>query len=249
MTVTHRAGTRVPMQQGAEPLRDDEIKGAWTFKSEEVAGKFDQHVREQLPWYDTLSRFTADVAVSFIPRDGVIYDIGASTGNITSLLSESIEEKSATAISIEPSHQMSALWKGSGDLLVVPAENIDFNNKRADLVIMFLTLMFVPPKHRDEFVTKILKSVNPGGAVIIVDKGYIDVPMAQVACKAATVAEKNRQGTSAEAYVRKELSLRGEQRPTSASRLSDIAASNLFDCQEFFRFGEFYGLLLIKSSI
>jgi tRNA (cmo5U34)-methyltransferase len=35
------------------------IPEQWTFKCEEVAKGFDDHVREQLPWYDIATRIIA----------------------------------------------------------------------------------------------------------------------------------------------------------------------------------------------
>jgi tRNA (cmo5U34)-methyltransferase len=37
---------------------------SWSFESREVANKFDEHVREQLPWYDMITD-----AVVYITRN------------------------------------------------------------------------------------------------------------------------------------------------------------------------------------
>lgn len=230
-------------------LGGDEVPQTWTFEDSAVAEKFDQHVREQLPWYDPLSRFVADVAVSFLPSYGVLYDIGASTGNITKLMRQSIIEKNVRAISIEPAHAMSELWEGEGELHIIDAQSYNFEEHRPDVAIMFLALMFMPPSERMGFMRRLLSALQPGGAILVVDKGYIGLPAAQVACKAATVAEKMRQGCAGESYVVKELSLRGEQRPTDDIAIFDLAIQHNFGIEEIFRFGEFYGLLLVKNTI
>ena len=38
------------------------IPKSWTFKDNQVAKKFDSHVREQLPWYNILTNLVAIVA-------------------------------------------------------------------------------------------------------------------------------------------------------------------------------------------
>jgi tRNA (cmo5U34)-methyltransferase len=232
-----------------KPLDWNETPDAWTFKSDAVAQKFDDHVREQLPWYTPLSRYVADMAVSFLPRGGLFYDIGASTGNITKLLADDLNAKDAEAWSIEPSHQMAKLWEGHGDLSIIEAENIDFTRRPPDVSILFLVLMFMKTAERTEFLGKLFAATQPGGAVIIVDKGYVAVPEVQVACKAAQLAGKLRSGTPGDSYVKKELSLRGEQRPTDAKQIQIQAVEQGFVVEQFFRFGEFYGLAAIKKAI
>lgn len=225
------------------------IPDAWTFKSDEVAESFEDHVRSQLPWYDTLSRYIADLAVSFLPTGGTLYDIGASTGNITSLMADDLLTKSARVFSIEPSHQMAKRFAGHGQLFVIEAERVNFRRDPPDVAIAFLTMMFIRPSDRGNFLRDLMVAINPGGALILVDKGYMNDQAVQVACKAAQLAGKRRKGTSGDAYMTKELSLRGEQRPTNYRTVIEIGETYGLHGEEIFRFGEFYGLLLIKDSL
>ncbi len=232
-----------------ESLQPEETPGAWSFKSGAVAAKFDDHVREQLPWYDVLSQYTADLATSFIPNGGLVYDIGASTGNMARLLEGTLENKGARIVSVEPSFEMLAHFHGPGELLATDAERIDYSADRPDVVILFLTLMFMKPAARRDFLSKLLWNLQPGGAILLVDKGYLDHPQIQVACKAAQLAQKMRSGAPAQSYITKELSLRGEQRPSSGYVIGEMMNAADFVYEEVFRFGEFYGLLGVKRSV
>ena len=233
----------------AAVLQADETPEAWTFESAEVAAKFDDHVREQLPWYEALSRFTAEVAVSFIPRNGVVYDIGSSTGNMARLIETAAKGKSPIFFSVEPSRDMADRWRGPGTLLVMPGDQVDYIAHPPDVAVLFLCVMFMDPGTRSAFINKLADAVRPGGAIIIVDKGYLGSPRAQVACKAAQLAEKLRCGTPSEGYAAKELSLRGEQRPTDKELLREALEAANFEVEEFFRFGEFFGQLAIKRGL
>lgn len=235
--------------ENATRLQADETPTAWSFKSDAVADKFEQHVREQLPWYDALSRYVCDLVVSFLPQRGVVYDIGASTGNITKLLCDTREAKGATFVSIEPSHQMTKNWAGTGELWTIDAETVDYSRKRPDVAVLFLTLMFMRPGEREQFLAKLFEAVVPGGAVILVDKGYLGVPAVATAAKTALLASKLRSGSPADAYVSKELSLRGEQRPTDQGAVLELARLHGFDGERIFQFGEFYGLALVKRAL
>jgi len=59
------------------------IPDDWTFKSQDIAAHFDQHVKEQLPWYDLITKVIVCIARHYIESNGLVYDIGCSTGNIT----------------------------------------------------------------------------------------------------------------------------------------------------------------------
>ena len=47
----------------------------WTFK-EGFANKFDSHVREQLPWYELVTESVAYITRNYLPKSGLVYDIG-----------------------------------------------------------------------------------------------------------------------------------------------------------------------------
>jgi len=66
-----------------------QIPQNWTFKSDHIANNFDQHVREQLPWYDLATFATAQMARHFVPQGGKVYDIGCATGNMGRVLAGS----------------------------------------------------------------------------------------------------------------------------------------------------------------
>lgn len=230
-------------------MTSEDTPRAWTFRDDTVAAKFDEHVRSQLSWYEPTAQYVADMAVNFLPKNGVLYDIGASTGNMTKLLADDIKAKGVVSFSIEPSHQMAKMWAGKGDLLVVEAEQVDFRARKPDCAILFLVLMFMLPERREAFMRSLLRSVTPGGAVFVVDKGFMHVPNVQIACKTALMAAKRRAGQHGDAWVTKELSLRGEQRPTDQEQLERIFQDEGFAYEQFFQMGEFYGYLAIRRTL
>ena len=215
-----------------EPLA---IPRDWTFKNVEVADKFDAHVREQLPWYDLTTGVVAHVARHYIPQNGVVYDIGASTGNVGRAIAETLRARNATLIPLESSKEMCAIYSGPGQILNEDATNYAF--KPFDLCVCFLVLMFMTPFQRMQLIEKLIRTVNLGGAILIFDKcqpvhGYPATVMQRL-----TLAGKVSAGASASDVIAKELSLAGAQRPLAKSELPDTAI-------EIFRFGEFAGWLI-----
>ena len=211
-----------------------EIPRNWTFKTSDVADNFDRHVREQLPWYDLTTGVVSHVARHYIPQDGLVYDIGASTGNIGNAIANTLIDRKAKFIAIDNSEAMSAIYNGPGELVITDAA--DYNYKAFDLAVLYLCMMFIPPSKRCAFIQKLTKLIKPGGAIIVFDKfepqgGYISSVLWRLA-----LAGKAAAGVSSQEILEKELSLAGVQRPLSVNELPPSV--------EIFRFGDFAGYII-----
>lgn len=207
----------------------------WTFKSPDVAAAFDRHVREQLPWYDLATGIVSHVARHYIPDDGVVIDIGASTGNVGRAIADTLTRRKATFLGIDNSPDMVAAYQGPGTCVVGDAASYDYDAARPDLIIAFLVLMFIPVAKRPWLIQRLKQAVRPGGAVLIFDKmaqsgGHLGSVVYRL-----TLAAKYEAGASPEEVIRKELSLAGVQRPMAEHELEGFTP--------IFRFGDFAGFL------
>jgi tRNA (cmo5U34)-methyltransferase len=203
----------------------------WTFKSNYVAQGFDQHVREQLPWYDLMAGATAHIARHYLPEGGTVLDIGGSTGNLGTLLQPALEARKARYVAIDNAEEMAAAYRGPGSLVVDDVRTMDIPEH--DVCVLFLVLMFIEPRLRVGVLQKIAAQTRGGGIVIIVDKlagigGYLGTVLSRL-----TLAGKKASGVSGDEIIAKELSLAGIQRP--------MQFTDLHDYTEVFRFGEFFG--------
>jgi len=192
-------------------MPDSWIPGNWTFKDPEVAKRFDSHVRETLPWYDLATHGTAHLIKAYAPEKGRIYDIGASTGNIGRSIAETVETRRIDLIGIESAREMQEMYKAPGKLLI--ADALDYEYENFDIAVLFLTLMFIPVNSRETLLNKLHKRLNPGGAIIIVDKiplasGYLGSTIHRW-----TMKQKQIGGITLNEIAEKELSLVGVQRP------------------------------------
>lgn len=215
--------------------------GAWTFNDPAIADAFDQHVREQLPWYEMATGAVAHIARHYIPEGGLAYDLGASTGNIGRSIADVLERRHARLIPVEPSPDMAALYRGPhpDNLLQQPAQMVDF--EPFDFAVLFLTMMFVPVPERAGLLARLRARLQPGGAIVIVDKcpaaaGYVATVLWRL-----TLAGKMATGCDPAEIVAKELSLGGVQRPLDPQTLGP-------DALEFFRFGEFAGWIIERGG-
>jgi len=220
----------------AEDLRT--IPEEWTFKADEVAENFDAHVRSQLPWYDLATRAVAHIARHYIPPSGgLVYDLGASNGNIGRALAKEIVGRGADYVAIDDSEEMVAKFDAPGR--IVCADVSEFEFEPFDVAICFLCMMFVPLAKRGKVLANLNRAAKPGAVIIVVDKDLAPTGYPSVVLHRMTLAMKAEAGVSPELIVAKEMSLGGIQRPTDLRDIRDLLPWKPVD---FFRFGEFYGI-------
>jgi tRNA (cmo5U34)-methyltransferase len=219
------------------------IPADWSFDSAEVAAGFDTHVRAHLPWYDLMTGALTLVARHFIPERGLVYDIGASTGNVGRALAPTLAARQAKLIALDTSPAMIRQYRGPGRVLQADARTYPFRS--ADLIVCALVLMFIPPADRAALVAKLLASLKPGGALLLVDKedappGYIGTVLRRL-----TWAAKAEAGECAADILAKDLSLAGLQRPIPPDLRS---GGQGVAWAEWFRYGEFGGWVGVKGD-
>lgn len=212
-----------------------EVPKHWTFRSRAVAKHFDQHVRESLPWYELATNAVAHFGRHYIPRNGVVYDIGASTGNIGLALKETLIQRQARFFAIEESREMADRYEGPPQLVVADAVSFDYT--QFDFAVCFLVFMFLPVDTRSSFLRRLQSLTKSGGALVIVDKVQMPPGYVGTAFSRLTLQQKLAVGAKPDDILRKELSLAGYQRPLDPLTLPKVA-------RPFFQVGEFVGWIL-----
>ena len=214
---------------------------SWTFDTPEIANKFDAHVREQLPWYDMVTDAVVYIARNYLPEFGTVVDIGASTGNMVDKLMPLTLERLADVVAIEKSISMCEVLKNKykkSDCVVV--ENSDVTKgdlPKADVYILFLTMMFIPIDKRKALIDSMRANCKQGGVIVVVDKVYDHGGYFATVLKRLTMQFKLQQGAKPEDVLNKEMSLAGVQIPIDPAILGE-------DAKQFFRMGEFAGWVI-----
>ena len=215
------------------------IPKVWTFKDKEIANNFDEHVREQLPWYDFATSSITHIARHYVQQDGNVYDLGASTGNIGNSIKSILKERNCSFTAIDNSAEMvSAYTCEYGDIIHHNIE--DYKYKNFDFCTLFLTLMFVSPKAREELLDEFYNKCTVGGAIVIFDKevntdGYFGIVNYRL-----NLLEKVKSRTNYKDIIDKELSLSGIQRPLDKKTLQK------YNAKLFFKFSNFVGYIIEK---
>ena len=219
-----------------------QIPNDWTFKNLEVAKGFDAHVKATLPWYDLATGAVAHVARHYLHNKGLIYDIGASTGNIGRALADVIAARDARLIAIDDSEAMADKYDAPGKLVIADAMTYDY--EEFDVAVCMLVMMFLPPISRKRWLQDLCKKMKRGGVIILLDKcegppGYLSTVMHRL-----TIAGKVSTGIKSDEIIAKELSLSGIQRPIPYGFVQNAVS----DVNEFFRFGDFAGWVITRPE-
>ena len=148
------------------------------------------------------------------------YDFGASTGNVELALSSMINSRSINFIPVEKCKEMAERYKGEstvviGDFLTVFVNEFSF-------ATCILSLCFVHPSKREDFIDSLKSSCMVGGAFVILEKmkskaGYLGTALNRV-----TWRNKIQNGECIEMVVNKELSLSGVQYPLSEKEVEGM---------------------------
>ena len=215
----------------------------WTFKTENVAGHFNQHVREQLPWYDLATGMVAHLARNFVTINGQVYDIGTSTGNIAECVASVVKDRHATLTAIDESQAMISQYKSAG--IAVCCDAAEYKYKSYDFAVCFLMLSFVAKPKRARLLNKLAKKIENGGCLLVVDKFEMPKGYASNVLRNLTIAGKAASGAVAADIVRKQLSLIGVQRPLQKQELTNLPMVTAKKC---FQFGEFAGWMVMSNK-
>ena len=155
-----------------------EIKKASDFKfGAKVAGVFDDMVSRSVPFYGEMQRMIAELAATHAKSGTDIYDLGCSTGT-TMIGMDTMVAKDIRFIGIDDSPEM--LDKCRAKLneinftrpyeLYIEDLNKGVIIRNASVVVCCLTLQFVRPLYREKLVKQIAEGLQPGGALILVEK-------------------------------------------------------------------------------
>lgn len=162
-----------------DKIFDEPIKKASDFAfNNKVAGVFDDMVTRSVPFYVEMQRMMSELVADHCGEDGVIYDLGCSTGATMIMMDQTVPQQ-IKFVGIDDSAPM--LEKCRTKLQEVgmkrpySLEVADLNTglvplPNASVVILCLTLQFVRPIAREKLLRNIFEQLNPGGVLIVIEK-------------------------------------------------------------------------------
>jgi tRNA (cmo5U34)-methyltransferase len=211
-----------------------------------IAGEFDAHVREQLPWYDMVVNIVCYLIRSYLQNGGILYDIGCSTGNIARKILDTAVSRDCEIIGIDKERGMFRYYPEHERVITFHGDCMTYNYEPYDAALLFLTCQFLDVNKRAEYLKQLYEKKKKNGIIIIVDKFLMDLPVLNhtgvyynSVINKFNMLLKLENGINAEDILNKELSLTGVQVPLNRSELPGE------DQLEFFAMGDFRGYVII----
>jgi tRNA (cmo5U34)-methyltransferase len=154
------------------------IEKSSDFKFDEsVVNVFNDMVVRSVPLYSEIQRMIAEISQEYACPGSSIYDLGCSTGT-TLIALDKVVDSSARFVGVDESKEMLDKCKTNfvennprRQMNVVHADlNHGVIIDNASVVILCLTLQFVRPINRPRLLQSVYKQLQPGGALILVEK-------------------------------------------------------------------------------
>ncbi|MBP7554649.1 MAG: carboxy-S-adenosyl-L-methionine synthase CmoA [Chitinophagaceae bacterium] len=163
---------------GKDEVFKTEIEQVSDFKfGANVASVFDDMVNRSVPYYGEMQRMMAELAADHAREGSDVYDLGCSTGT-TMVGMNTLVNPGIRFVGIDDSAEMLDKCRSKltelGFTRPFDLRCADLNQgveiENASVVVLCLTLQFVRPIYRERLIKDIYKGLNPGGALILIEK-------------------------------------------------------------------------------
>jgi len=201
---------------------------------------FDIHIDKSIPNYSFLISAVKSISDYFVTENGVIYDIGCSTGKLLKSL---------------PYNCKKVGYDNSNLLPESENENLIFQNKdvtkevaldNAQIIYSIFTLQFIEPIERINLLQNIYDSLNEGGIFILCEKVYQNDGKLQEILTFSHYDYKSQHFTLNEIFS-KEKDLRFIMKPkTLEDNLQDLKRVGFKTSTTFFQSFNFVGIIALK---
>lgn len=229
-------------------------KDKWEF-DDSVSDIFEEMLQRSIPQYTVMRDSVVTLASHYVSPGGYVIDLGCSRGEMIARLIQSIGAGNHY-VGCDVSAPMMAAAKDRFSHYqqgIVSIRECDLRREypklpvQANVVLSVLTLQFIPIEYRQQLLGRVVQSLKPGGAFIVVEKVLGASPDIDDLMVEKYYEMKSRNGYSDYEIDRKRLSLEGVLVPMKAKwnedNLRDAGFSRV-DC--FWRWMNFAGWLAVK---
>jgi tRNA (cmo5U34)-methyltransferase len=169
-------------------MRDELFSGKidlvdFTF-DKQVVDVFDDMVRRSVPGYQSMIEMVGLIVKTYGQDNSYYYDLGASTGAVALALALNNPHQHNRIIAVDNSVEMVKKCKKNLDGKITNFEVIcsdinDISCENSSIVVLNLTLQFIPVEQRQALINKIYQGLNPGGVLVVSEKIHFDDPKQQ----------------------------------------------------------------------
>lgn len=221
----------------------------WEFKGA-VVDVFEEHVSKSVPLYFEAHNAILSLSDFFIKKCSICYDMGCSTGLLINKIAERHANKNAKFIGIDLECDMIKYAENkypNNNVSFINADICDYDLTEASLIISYYTLQFIEYKYRSSLLKKIYDSLEPGGAFILYEKVYAELPRFQDILNSVYFDFKVSNGYELNEVLSKSLSIRGVLNPNSTKEnLKILNDAGFTEVGVISKYCNFEGYLAIK---
>ena len=144
--------------------------------NEEVVRVFNDMIRRSVPFYEEIICRQAQLTARFYQPGTRIYDLGCSNGNLGAVLVEVMKDRPFEMVAVDNSAPMLEAYKTYLEekkekrIQLLHADIEDVEMRDASVIILNLTLQFLPPDRRNGMIEKIHSALKPGGILLLTEK-------------------------------------------------------------------------------
>lgn len=241
---------------GKDEVFKGEIEQVSDFKfGANVASVFDDMVNRSVPYYGEMQRMMAELAADHAQEGTDVYDLGCSTGT-TMVGMNTLVNPSIRFVGIDDSAEMLDKCRSKltelGFTRPFDLRCADLNQgvqiENASVVVLCLTLQFVRPIYRERLIRDIYKGLNPGGALILIEKILAEESSFNRDFIRYYYNYKRRNQYSELEISQKREALENVLIPYKLSEnISLLRDQGFAHCEVFFKWYNFAGLIAVKK--
>jgi tRNA (cmo5U34)-methyltransferase len=220
--------------------------------NETVANVFQDMISRSVPGYALLLHMIGLYADIFIQPGSRIFDLGCSLGEATQVIAARAEHIDCEIIAVDNSAAMISKCEQLPDALnkiewcCEDIRQTQISN--ASMVVLNLTLQFLPPEERPALLRKIFRGLNPGGILVLSEKVVFEDATENERMVQLYQGFKKTMGYSDLEISQKRNALENVLIPDSEQqhlqRLNDAGFGEIYQC---FRSFNFVSYLAIKA--
>jgi tRNA (cmo5U34)-methyltransferase len=142
-----------------------------------VVNVFDDMINRSVPLYSESLERMAHLSEKFYQTQTLIYDLGCSNGNFGLRFLSLMGKKEFSMIAVDNSEPMLDTYRArlenrpNGERIQLVCSNIqDIVLQPASVVVINLTLQFLPVALRDELIRSVYEALTPSGILLVTEK-------------------------------------------------------------------------------
>lgn len=222
--------------------------------NQQVAQVFDNMAMRSIPFYESIQKLIAQIIQEKYTYQGIIYDLGCSTGNTLYSIAHKLDSEKLKLVGIDSSpdmlHQATdklANYKLKGIIQLKEGDICETSTPDAECFILNYILQFIPKEEKLPFLKQLYDALPTGGFILLSEKIQFQNAKTEALFTQLYYTFKAEQGYSELEIAQKREALESTLTPLTQSQLTTMALEVGFtEVTPFFQWTVFSSFLMVK---